>query len=202
MGSYVSRQEGSRTGEEPANEMDSGGNEFGRFIGDVVTKWLVEEDEDNPQGRHRSMVVMEDFAFIEPDGKRWSAPKHAKINGASIPKALWGIIGPPFVGEYRRAAVLHDVAFSERTESTKAANEMFYYAMLADGVDRLTATIMYEAVERFGPRWDENSAATFSETPMKEEKMSEFVHIVEKAVKEVGDEDLQTVDKRVNELMS
>ena len=59
------------------------------------------------------MELLEDFWYEDPKGKRWNTPKGSTINGATIPKALWSIVGPPFVGKYRRASVIHDYAVGE-----------------------------------------------------------------------------------------
>ena len=74
------------------------------FENDVVTIWLTGSDED------RDLELTRDFAFVEPTG-RWDAPAGSVVNGASIPSGLRSIIGSPFVGNYRRAAVIHDVYY-------------------------------------------------------------------------------------------
>ena len=115
-----------------------------RFIGRVVTKWLKDG---------RNMILIEDFCFIDSKGRKWIASKGDKINGASIPKILWSVIGPPFVGKYRRATVLHDVACDKKNKPYKAVHRMFYDAMLTDKVSKLKADKMYQAVYIFGPKW-------------------------------------------------
>jgi hypothetical protein len=76
------------------------------------------------------------------------------INGASIPRLLWSIVGSPFVGDYRRASVLHDAACDQRDEPHELVHRMFYDASLDDGVAPELASVMYDAVATFGPRWD------------------------------------------------
>lgn len=120
----------------------------GEFIGRVVVEWLIDEDAD------RTMRLVEDFAFRDSDGKVWRVPAGAEIDGASIPVSLYSIIGPPFVGDYRRASVVHDHFCRERIESWKAVHRMFYEGVLAGGVPRLLAKTMYMAVRGFGPRWE------------------------------------------------
>ena len=42
-------------------------SEFGRFDGEVTTKWSQHPGDD------RNMELLEDFAFIDNKAKRWSA---------------------------------------------------------------------------------------------------------------------------------
>lgn len=120
------------------------GNRFGKYQGRVVTEWLV---------RNKLMELVEDFAYIDPAGERWEAPKGSRIDGASIPRPLWTIVGDPFDGMYRRASVVHDVACEEKTARWGDVHRMFYYAMRCDGVGHWRALYMFTAVYRFGPRW-------------------------------------------------
>lgn len=116
---------------------------FGEFDGVVRAEW----DDD------RNMRLLEDFAYIDPDGKRWVAPAGSEINGASIPRVLWTPVGGPFTGPYRKASVVHDVGCVERTASPDEVHRMFYYACLCGGVEEAKAKYMYWAVKSFGPQW-------------------------------------------------
>jgi hypothetical protein len=116
----------------------------GKFVGTVKTEWL--ED-----GRH--MRLLAPFKYIDPKGVEWQAPEDWVIDGASIPQFAWSIIGGPFEGRYRAAAVIHDVACDQKLRSWESVHEVFYNAMLTSGVDSLRARIMYAAVYHFGPRW-------------------------------------------------
>lgn len=73
------------------------------FVGDVVTKWLRHEGED------RLMELREDFGFFDSRGNEWTAPEGFIFDGTTIPRALWTVFGDPFIGDYRRAAVTHDL---------------------------------------------------------------------------------------------
>jgi hypothetical protein len=117
---------------------------FGSFIGDVVAKW-------NDDGR--TMTLVEPFAYLDPAGVRWDAPKGATVDGASIPRFAWSIIGGPFEGKYRTASVIHDVACVEKKRPWETVHLAFYTAMRASGVSAIKAKIMYAAVYHFGPRW-------------------------------------------------
>lgn len=54
------------------------------------------------------MELLKDVVYIAPDGKRWTAVKGYKTNGATIPPILRSILGGSFDGQYREAAVIHD----------------------------------------------------------------------------------------------
>ena len=73
---------------------------FGKFIG----KFVAEFDE---EGGGRKVTLMEPYGFIDPYGKEWNVPTGYKTDGASVPAALWALY-PPFTGNYRSAAVIHD----------------------------------------------------------------------------------------------
>jgi Protein of unknown function (DUF1353) len=124
-----------------------------QFEGQVDTQWRRHEDED------RDMQLLSDFAFIDSRGIRWDAPAGRIINGASIPEVLWSkIVGTPYVGDYRRATVVHDVACQDKAKPHEEVHRMFYDAMLCDGVSEERAFLMYTAVRLFGPKWPSRAA--------------------------------------------
>lgn len=127
----------------------SAANEFGSFIGRVATVWL-------PDGRR--MKLLEPFAYLSPEGARWDAPKGSIIDGASIPQVAWTFVGGPFEGKYREASVIHDVACVAKGRPWQDVHRAFYTAMLANGVGKAKAKIMYGAVYFGGPRWQRTSS--------------------------------------------
>ena len=102
----------------------------------------------------RTARLLAPFVFIDPDQKTWTAPQGLVTDGASIPRALWSVVGSPWTGLYRDAAVIHDAYCDSHAEPWQAVHKVFFNGMLANGVDPLQAKIMYAAVYRFGPRWD------------------------------------------------
>lgn len=116
-------------------------------IGEVITKWLVEDGDD------RLMEVLNDFTYEDPATKRWTTPAGWKVDGASIPRALWTIVGSPFTGDYRRASVVHDHYCDVRTEPSDAVHLMFYNACRAAGVGLIEANTLYYGVLAGGPSW-------------------------------------------------
>lgn len=137
---------------------------WGRFVGQVVARW---EDDG------RSMTLVEPFAYVDPRAIRWAAPAGAVVNGASIPRAFWSLIGGPFSGRFRDASVVHDVACESRDRPWQAVHTMFYEACRCGGVGAVKAKTMYYAVFHFGPRWRVETRTTLvAGTPRTER----FVH--------------------------
>jgi hypothetical protein len=99
------------------------------------------------------MQLKEDFAYQDPKQHIWLAPKDSVIDGASIPRVFWSLIGGPFEGKYRNASVIHDVACVERKMASDAVHEMFYAACRCGGVSEAQAKAMYFAVSHWGPTW-------------------------------------------------
>ena len=115
-----------------------------RFTNDVYTKWLE---------NGRDMELMEEVSFIDNLAHKHTAFKGDIINGASIPRFFWRVIGCPFVGKYRRASVIHDVLCQRKDIPHKEVHKLFHLMMLHDGVSKSKAWTMYQAVARFGPKW-------------------------------------------------
>ncbi len=119
-------------------------NKLGQYEGELITKW-------HSDGRH--MQLNSKFAFVDRKGARWSVPKGAVVDGASIPKSLWSVIGGPFSGKYRAASVIHDYYCDVQTRPSKEVHKVFHDAMLTSGVETNWATLLYNAVDWFGPSW-------------------------------------------------
>jgi hypothetical protein len=132
------------------------GGEWGRFEGRVVAEWLDDG---------RDMRLVESFAYVDVAGTHWPAPAESVVNGASIPQAFWSMIGGPFVGRFRNASVVHDVACVERTEGWREVHRMFYEACRCADAPLIKSKIMYYAVYHFGPRWQPAGRGFRDETP-------------------------------------
>lgn len=127
-----------------------------QFVGEVRVEWL------GNAGPDRDMKLTGSFSYIDPAGKRWDVPAGTVVNGASIPQVFWTSFGPPFVGDYRRASVVHDHYCVVRTETEHATHRMFHDACRTGGVGIVKAKLMYSAVKTFGPHW---SGTSISELP-------------------------------------
>jgi hypothetical protein len=127
------------------------GGEWGRFDGKVVARW---EDDG------RRMTLVEPFSYFDSRETHWAAPAGSVVDGASIPRAFWSLMGGPFAGEFREASVVHDVACEDRDRPWRAVHRMFYEACRCGGVDAIQAKTMYYAVFHFGPRWHDGERTT------------------------------------------
>jgi len=114
------------------------------FSGTVKTEWLDDG---------RDMRLLETLTFTDAIGQVWEAPVGSIINGASIPKILWSVIGSPYTGKYRRPTVLHDVYCTTRTEPHQVVHRLFNEMMQCDGVEESLRIRMFKAVWYFGPKW-------------------------------------------------
>jgi hypothetical protein len=124
---------------------------WGRFEGEVVARW---------SDGGRDMTLVAPFAYVDPQAVRWDAPTGSVVDGASIPRAFWSLVGGPFTGRYRAASVVHDVACATRERGWQQVHRMFFDACRCGGVGRIQATGMYYAVYHFGPRWTFETRAT------------------------------------------
>jgi hypothetical protein len=121
---------------------------FGHFVGKFVAEF---------EGDGRKVTLIEPYAFVDPSGQEWDVPAGAETDGASVPSAFWALY-PPFTGNYRSAAVIHDYYCDTRKRSWQDTHKVFYFAMRAANVDETTAKVMYGAVYLFGPRWGPGTA--------------------------------------------
>jgi endonuclease G len=123
--------------------------DHGRFVG-LPLQVVFNTDQDD----RRWAKLLEPLTYVQPDGGEWPAPKDAWLDGASIPRPFWSVIGGPFEGLYLEASVVHDYYCDHHLRPWRDVHRMFYDAMLCRGVSGFKARIMYYAVYRFGPRWD------------------------------------------------
>lgn len=114
--------------------------------------------------------LLQDYSYRDNDGTLWTVPAGTVVDGASIPKRVWSVIGGPWSGRYRNAAVIHDWMCAEQLLNSDFVHKIFYEAMLANGVSAYTAYIMFEAVRRFGPQWEETP---FGPTKVQRKEMTE-----------------------------
>jgi hypothetical protein len=105
----------------------------------------------DPNGRN--FELQEPFEYIDSSNVTWRAEKGLVTDGASIPQVFWSIVGGPFEGQYRRAAIIHDYYCDHKYRSSDRTHRVFYDAMITDGVNSVKAKLMYYAVLRFGPSW-------------------------------------------------
>ena len=129
---------------------------WGHFSGPVETRW---------ENDGVTMVLLNELRYTDPYGQVWVAPAGSRVNGASIPRAFWSIIGGPFEGKYRKASVLHDVAYEQQKVPPEEADLMFYNAMRCAGVGATTAKTMYYVLLRHGRHWKHRRAQPVARKP-------------------------------------
>jgi hypothetical protein len=119
-------------------------NKWGHYSGYVEARW---------ENDGRSMTLLSELRYTDPEGVVWIAPAGSQVDGASIPRSLWTFMGGPFEGKYRNASVLHDVAYDQKTKPHEVCDRMFYNAMRCSGVSAVSAGTMYYALRKFGHHW-------------------------------------------------
>jgi len=110
---------------------------------DPQAEWCSEK------GADRNMKLVRGFCFLDPKKKQWDVPAGYLIDGASIPRALWTLVGSPYTGDYRRASIPHDKACRDAQgdkKARKAADRMFYHACRAGGCSVAEAVLLYLGV--------------------------------------------------------
>lgn len=130
-------------GAHAAGEIETQGN---RFYGRVIVEWV--DDPFVPLLR-----VMEDFVFLQSDGKVWKTPAGAIVAGRSIPPLFVQLKGHPFESGFRKTAITYDYAVTARKHSWRDADRMFYQGAVAEGVLPVEAKVMYLLLYATGPRW-------------------------------------------------
>lgn len=118
----------------------------GRYHNDLIVRLLDDG---------RIVQLVKPFGYTDPGGVAWDVPKGAKVDGASIPRPLWSIIGGPFEGRYRKASVIHDWFCDRRSRPWKDVHRVFFHAMITSRVASVQAKVMYAGVYLAGPRWSE-----------------------------------------------
>jgi hypothetical protein len=124
---------------------------WGYYSGNVEARW---------ENDGRTMTLLSELRYVDPDGVVWIAPAGSVVDGASIPRSLWSLMGGPFDGKYRNASVLHDVAYDQHIRPWEQCDRMFYNAMRCSGVSAVEAKTMYFALYRFGRHWKRPGAFT------------------------------------------
>ena len=96
------------------------------------------------------VLVSDNFAYTAADGTHIAVPMWFKTDFASIPQALWSLMGGVW-GRHGHAAVLHDWGYYVQHDTRRAYDDIFREAMAALGVGRLKRNLMWLAVR--GPGW-------------------------------------------------
>ena len=122
---------------------------YGTMRGQVVTVWLKSGGEARRMRLHSDT----DLTFERPTGEIIPALVGLEFDGASIPIWAWPLIGSPFTGKYREAAVIHDTLCFAKDRPYKEAHWVFRECLRALGVGRFRARVMYLALLIGGSKW-------------------------------------------------
>jgi Protein of unknown function (DUF1353) len=121
------------------------------FKNNVVAEFLAPK---KAMDTYRDIKLIQSFGYIDPRGVHWDAPAGYVTNGASIPPSLWAVVGGPFDGPYRDAAVLHDYYCEAKLRSSDDTHRMYYEAAVARGTSENIASTMYAGIVFGGPKWE------------------------------------------------
>ncbi len=124
-------------------------------------KNLFVPPECNKKPHANGYELTEPFAYFDPNGKQWTAPRGTITDGTSIPEPLIPFFVSKFENEFFPAAIVHDAYCSVEnqsgsvfhTEPWEDVHKMFYHACLDGGTNEFTAKIMYAAMYLGGPAW-------------------------------------------------
>ncbi len=101
----------------------------------------------------QTVNLLSAFAFRTSDGVDWPVPVGVTLQGVSVPRVMWSLIGGPFEGRYRDASILHGYYSDLQSRAWRVTHHMFYAAARVSLVPEFQAKLMFYAVYRFGPRW-------------------------------------------------
>ena len=175
------------------------------FSGDPKTVWIA-----NPRNNDRKMGLIEEFWFLDRAGERWTAEAGYEIDGATIPRALWTLVGSPYTGQYRRASVVHDKACDEAVGNParrRAADRMFYEACRAGGCSWFEAAVLYAGV-RVGGLWAELTpqlaasaeleGARISHAPNEQAIVADYQYMADQITRLGETDDPATIEQRAD----
>jgi hypothetical protein len=177
-----------------------------QFSGEPQTIWLTD-----PNRNDRRMKLIDEFWFDDRSGDRWSAPADYVVDGASIPRALWTLVGSPYTGQYRRASIVHDKAcddFQDDPDGRRAADRMFFEACRAGGCTRIQAMILYAGV-RVGSAWStmdqdlmgmstQDDGPTLVRPPHEQQMIRDFQYLAEQLTLPGETDDPKEVEDRAD----
>ena len=129
----------------------------GRFTGDLDVRFFSTTSGDGHPVE--LILLLKPFGYIDSKGVEWNVPEGFISDGASIPNYLWTILGGPYSGPYRDAAVIHDYYCREKTRPWEEVHLVFLEAALKRGTAKSLAQSMYAGILLDGPRWDQPQRA-------------------------------------------
>ena len=95
---------------------------------------------------------------VQWNGRLVNVPGGFQYDGASIPRALWTIVGNPFEPQFMRAALAHDWLYHVHTYDRQESDALFSGLLQEDGVSKAKAETMRAGIRAFGGRYWNNDA--------------------------------------------
>lgn len=111
-----------------------------KFLDPLVVQWT---------GNNR-WVLHNELRCISTKGTTFYIPAGFETDLASIPQIIQNLLSP--TGPWARASVLHDWLYDRRILPREECDDLFYEAMIDDGVEKGLAKALYFAVKAFGER--------------------------------------------------
>lgn len=129
------------------------------YRGELILLDVAEshEDDGDYDPGHTEFKLLANYTYVDPIYGEITVPQGTVVNGASIPKEAWDIIGGPWSGRYRNASVIHDYLCEIYAYDSETVHRIFYNAMKADEVPFFKRNLMYYSVLMFGPTWESGS---------------------------------------------
>jgi hypothetical protein len=123
----------------------------GEFVGSLDVRFMSLKSGD---GYAVEMVqLLKPFSYKDSAGVVWDVPEGFISDGASIPENLWVVVGGPYSGPYRDAAVIHDYFCYTKKRKWEDVHNVFLEAALNRGTPEWKAQYMYAGILFKGPRW-------------------------------------------------
>jgi hypothetical protein len=142
------------------SKLDPTAYKKGKFSGDLEVRFFGGTSGD---GRPVELILLlKPFGYTDSNGVAWNVPEGFISDGASIPEWLWLVLGGPFSGPYRDAAVIHDYYCSQKSRKWEDVHKVFLEAALNRGTAEDLAKTLYAGVLLGGPRWDPPRANVFA----------------------------------------
>lgn len=126
------------------------------FLGRVAVEW-----DDTDLFNRQRLVLLADFGFQDAGGRQWIARKGTALDGTSFSPLFEQLVGLPFVGEHRRAGVLHDYFAQQLTHDWKQVRRLYYEALLAEGLSVNEAKTAYAVLYATGMRWEVRGSSCY-----------------------------------------
>jgi len=108
--------------------------------------------------KNDTLILLEDFFYIDKNGKKHEVEKGFEFDGASIHKFFWRIITHPFSSKIVRSACLHDKGYRSGRLPKEETDDLFKETMeVEDRLSNWKQYSVYKAVDCCGEEaWDKH----------------------------------------------